>query len=156
MEFEGVIRETAATESKGEICNSILRSLPRWFGIEQAIVDYVKEVENLKTLVAEIDHQIAGFLSLQFHNPYTAEIHLIAVREPFHHRGIGRALILAAEACARNQGSEYFMVKTLGPSRPNPNYDRTRQFYLALGFRPLEELQGFWKGNPCLILVKRL
>jgi hypothetical protein len=51
---------------------------------------------------------------------------------------------------------EYLQVKTLGPSWPDPGYERTRRFYEARGFVPLEEIHGLWEHNPCLILVKRL
>jgi hypothetical protein len=37
---------------KSEICNHILRALPKWFGIEDAIVHYVREVESLPMLGA--------------------------------------------------------------------------------------------------------
>ena len=47
-------------------------------------------------------------------------------------------------------------VKTLGPTRPSEHYDRTRAFYAALGFQPLEEIHDLWPGNPCLIMVKPL
>jgi hypothetical protein len=47
-------------------------------------------------------------------------------------------------------------VKTLGPSRPDANYARTRLFYEASGFQPLEELHGLWGVNPCLIMIKVL
>ena len=48
-------------------------------------------------------------------------------------------------------------VKTLGPSHPSEHYAATRQFYVARGFRPLEELTEIWgEDNPCLIMVKRL
>jgi hypothetical protein len=43
------------------------------------------------------------------------------------------------------------------PSRfPDEGYARTREFYTALGFRPLEELPDLWPDNPCLIMVKSL
>ena len=71
-----------------------------------------------------------------------------------HRQGIGRALLDRAEAWLRGEIVEYLQVKTLGPSRPNENYDRTRTFYLAMGFRPLEELKTLWEGNPCLVMVK--
>jgi hypothetical protein len=46
-------------------------------------------------------------------------------------------------------------VKTLGPSRPDVGYDKTRAFYLAYGFRPLEEFPLLWDpANPALQLVK--
>ena len=52
---------------------------------------------------------------------------------------------------------EYLQVKTLGPSHPDENYASTRAFYLAMGFRPLEEFKHIWdEHNPCLIMVKKL
>lgn len=42
---------------------------------------------------------------------------------------------------------------------PNPdqNYERTRRFYLAAGFTPLEEFPDLWdERNPCLLMVKSL
>jgi len=63
---------------------------------------------------------------------------------------------VAAEAYLRDRGVEYLQVKTLGPSDPDPGYARTRAFYEARGFVPLEELHGLWEDNPCLLLVKRL
>jgi hypothetical protein len=68
----------------------------------------------------------------------------------------GRALIAAAEDYSRGKGSEYLMVKTLGPSRPNKDYESTRLFYEARGFRPLQEFNSIWQGIPCLIMVKSL
>ena len=51
----------------------------------------------------------------------------------------------------------YLQVKTLGPSRPDDEYERTRRFYEARGFVALEEMFGVWaEDNPMLILVKAL
>jgi hypothetical protein len=47
-------------------------------------------------------------------------------------------------------------VKTLGASRESEHYARTRRFYEARGFVPLEEFPNLWPGNPALQLVKRL
>ena len=81
----------------------------------------------------------------------------MAVRPEAHHGGIGRALVAAAETHARGLGVEYMQVKTLGPSRPDDGFARTRAFYEAVGYRPLEEFKQIWdKNNPCLVLVKRL
>jgi GNAT superfamily N-acetyltransferase len=81
----------------------------------------------------------------------------MAVRPEAHRRGIGRALVEAAESYARGLGVEYMQVKTLAASRPDEEYARTRTFYEALGFRPLEEFPRIWDAdNPCLVLVKRL
>lgn len=52
---------------------------------------------------------------------------------------------------------EFLHLKTLSDSDPDRHYAKTRAFYLAVGFRPLEELTALWgKDNPCLLMVKRL
>src|SRR5437764_8485039 len=79
----------------------------------------------------------------------------MGVRREQHRRGLGRSLVVAAEAWCRDRGIRYLHVKTLGPSRPDPGYDATRAFYEAVGFVALEELHGLWdEENPTLILVK--
>jgi GNAT superfamily N-acetyltransferase len=74
----------------------------------------------------------------------------------WHRRGIGRALVAALEADLIAVGVKFLQVKTLGPSSPDPGYERTRQFYASAGFEPLEETADLWPGNPCLIMIKAL
>lgn len=138
-------------------CEPIMRALPDWFGIEEAIVRYIKEVEQLPTFIACQNQQIIGFLSVKHHNSYSAEIHVLAVLQEMHRRGIGRRLLDQAETYLRAQSVEFLHLKTLSDSDPDLNYAKTRAFYLAVGFRPLEELTSLWgKDNPCLLMVKRL
>ena len=47
-------------------------------------------------------------------------------------------------------------VETLGPSRPDEGYARTRAFYESMGFHPLFELTYPALGNPLLYLLKTL
>jgi len=139
------------------VCAPLIRALPDWFGLEAAILNYEREIEQLPTYLAKADGQALGFLTLKQHTPYSAEILVMAVRRDAQRGGIGRALVAAAESHLQAQGVEYLQVKTLGPSNPDPGYAKTRAFYVALGFRPLEELRQVWdENNPCLILVKRL
>lgn len=142
----------------GEVneCEGILRSLPRWFGIEEAIVDYVRAVAAMETYVAERSGSIQGFLTLNSRSAASSEIHVMAVREELHGKGIGWALVEYAEKVLQGRGTQFLQVKTLGPSRPNAEYERTRAFYSALGFHPLEENNLWGPVNPCLILVKHL
>jgi len=75
----------------------------------------------------------------------------------WHRRGVGRMLVEEACVFARNQRARLLQVKTLGPSHPSEEYARTRAFYEALDFIPLEETTSFWGvDNPCLILVRIL
>jgi GNAT superfamily N-acetyltransferase len=143
--------------NQSAVCVPVLRALPDWFSIEQAILDYEREVGLLPTFLARSGGRVAGFLSLKQHNPFSAEIYVMAVRPEVHRHGMGRALVEAAEKHARHLGVEYMQVKTLGPSRQDEGYARTRTFYESLRFRPLEEFPRMWgEQNPCLIFVKRL
>jgi len=47
-------------------------------------------------------------------------------------------------------------VKTLAPSKPDVGYDKTRAFYLAYGFRPLEEFRLWDADNPALQMIKAI
>lgn len=142
---------------KSEVCESILRALPQWFGIEEALVQYIKDIEALPTLLASVDSENAGFLTIKQHNDYAAELYVMGIHSEFHRQGIGRALVNQAEEVLRQRGIEYWQVKTLAPSYPELYYARTRMFYLAMGFRPLEEFKEIWgKASPCLLMVKRL
>ncbi len=138
-------------------CLPILRALPDWFGIEAALSNYEKEIDRLPTFLACRSGGVLGFLSLKQHNPYSSEIYVMGVLPEAQRTGIGKALVERAEAHARGLGIEYLQVKTLGPSRPDESYARTRAFYQAMGFRPLEELTQIWNAeNPCLVMIKRL
>jgi ribosomal protein S18 acetylase RimI-like enzyme len=142
---------------QASVCSPILRALPEWFGIETALQQYERDIEALPTFLARAGEDVIGFLTVRRHFPAAAEILVMGVVPAAQGRGIGRALVAAAEAHLRLQGIEYLQVKTLGPSNPDPGYARTRAFYESLGFRPLEELKQIWdETNPCLILVKRL
>jgi GNAT superfamily N-acetyltransferase len=142
---------------QAEVCEPILRSLPDWFGIESALVQYVSDIEKLPTFLARDSEGVLGFLTIKQHNPFSAEVHVMGVLPKSHHRGVGRALMHAAQDWLRQQDVEYLQVKTLGTSHPEVHYAGTRAFYLAMGFRPLEELSQIWdENNPCLIMVKRL
>jgi len=137
-------------------CEEILRALPEWFGIESSIVQYVKDVQAMETWVAEDAERVVGFITLRRHSKRSVEIQVIAVLASHHGRGVGRALVEHVEPGLRREGVALFHVKTLGPSRPNEHYARTRGFYEHLGFVPLEENRLWGDVNPCLMLVKPL
>jgi ribosomal protein S18 acetylase RimI-like enzyme len=142
---------------QSNLCEPILRLLPEWFGIEAAILNYEKEIDGLPTFLAKSGEQVLGFLSVKQHYPESAEVYVMGVRPEARHGGIGRALMQEVESYLKSRGVEYLQVKTLGPANPDPAYAQTRAFYLAVGFRPLEEFDQIWdEHNPCLILVKRL
>jgi len=136
----------------------LLRALPDWFGIEQALRRYVDDARTKPTYLA-VDSgtsEAIGALLVTRHFPESAEMHVLAVDPEQHRRGIGTALARRFEEDMRADGVRLLEVKTLGPSFPDESYAKTLAFYRAIGYLPLEELQGFWDEEPCLILVKPL
>ena len=83
------------------VCESILRALPEWFGIEESLLDYAASVERMPTFVASIGGEAVGFLSIREHFPASSEIYVIAVHPAHHRRGVGRALVEAAATWLR-------------------------------------------------------
>ncbi len=145
------------TQNKAQICDDILRSLPEWFGLEESLRNYVEEAQSRPMFIAKEKDAITGFLSLTSHNEFTGEIHVMGIKKECHRKGIGKALVEYAIVYLSQRKYEFLTVKALSPSRDCPEYERTRKFYLALGFRPLEEFKTLWgKDNPCLFLVKHL
>jgi GNAT superfamily N-acetyltransferase len=144
--------EIASAAERSRICERVLRDLPDWFGIEEATTAYIRDVADLPTFAAGED----ALLSLKLHTPRAAEVYVMGVRRARHREGLGTALLEAAEEYLRGRGFEYLQVKTLGPSDDDEGYARTRAFYEARGFVPLEEIHGLWENNPCLLLVKAL
>jgi GNAT superfamily N-acetyltransferase len=138
----------------------LLRMLPRWFGIESSVVEYVAASRTVPAYLAwphgRQEAKPSGVLLAVRHFPSSAEIYLMAVDPACHRRGAGRALLTALEADLVSEGVEFLQVKTQGPSRPDDGYEKTRQFYTDVGFRPLEEIHGLWPGIPCLMMIKPL
>jgi GNAT superfamily N-acetyltransferase len=144
--------EVELPSERSRLCEHVLRDLPEWFGIEEATSAYIRDVAVLPTFGVGED----ALLSLKLHTTRAAEVYVMGVRRDQHGLGLGTALLRVAEDYLRARGFEYLQVKTLGPSRPDAGYARTRAFYEARGFVPLEELHELWEHNPCLLMVKRL
>jgi GNAT superfamily N-acetyltransferase len=142
------------TPSDIPACDTILHSLPDWFGIEEAIIRYVHHLESLDGYVAEEDGQVVGLIGLLRHNPQSVEIEVMAVRPEHRGKGIGRALVREVENSLKGQERVVLHTKTLSPSDPDTFYAETRAFWKAVGFIPLEENLLWGKENPCLMLVK--
>jgi GNAT superfamily N-acetyltransferase len=117
----------------------------------------VQAAATLPTLVARHASLDVGFITLAGRTRAAFEIVAMGVLPDWHRRGIGRALVEAGVRLAKSRAARLLQVKTLGASHPSEAYARTRAFYDALGFLPLEETICVWgEANPCLILVKPL
>ena len=151
------IRLVEEPEQKIEICTSILRALPSWFGIETSIADYAASTRSMPTWVAFDDEKPIGFVVLKKHNAYSVEISVMGVLNEYHRIGVGRELYERCEEYCVEQNVEFITVKTLDETIRSLPYAKTRRFYLAMGFRPLEVFPSHWnKDNPCLFMAKNL
>ena len=126
---------------KRELQQQLTALLPAWFGQEASNTKYAQQAEVLEGYVAELDGVRRGLLLLKKSSPRSAEIYWMGVDPSFHRSGIGRALVDAALAAARRSGVVYMFVATLHPNDPYEPYQRTRQFYQAMGFEYVLEEQ---------------
>ena len=151
------IIQITAPDEKSQICNNILRALPNWFGIEESILSYINDVRKMPFYCAYDGSQPVGFAAIKVHNPHTADIYVTGILESHHRRGIGRLLVQTCENFCRTHGMEFLTVKTLAATHPDPYYAQTRQFYEAVGFKPLEVFPLLWdENNPCLLMAKHI
>jgi GNAT superfamily N-acetyltransferase len=156
------------TLGRSDAAHDILEELPEWFGIDRFTHEYVEAAAKFPNYVAvaapeigpdagEIPFEdVLGVLLVDQRYPTSAEVHLLAVRRKHHREGIGRTLLQRVEDDLRAQGVRLLSVKTFGPSASDPDFDRTRAFYTACGFHPVEEFPDLWVDNPCLLMVKAL
>lgn len=139
------------------MCRQLLEELPDWFGVPEAIDEYVVNAERATGVVAIAEGREVGLLTLVRHTAFAAEIDVMAVERAYHRRGVGRAIVERAERLLAQDGVEYLQAKTLADTVVYEPYARTRAFYAACGFRPLQVFPDLWDPeNPVLQLVKRL
>jgi ribosomal protein S18 acetylase RimI-like enzyme len=142
---------------KSKICNSILRALPSWFGVESSIRNYTEQVQSMPFYAAVEGGDSIGFVALKIHNLFTAEICVMGVLTDYHRQKIGQKLLEHCEKYCTANKIEFLTVKTLDESRESNSYKNTRLFYQAMGFKPLEVFPLLWdKDNPCLFMVKSM
>ena len=138
-------------------CEAVLRSLPLWFGIEEALLMYARDSGKLPTFAIEDEGRVIGFLSLQEHFTVSWEVHCIAIAAEARNSGHGSKLLGHAESWLQERGGRFLQVKTLAASSESPGYAESRAFYAARGFLPLEVFPTLWSPrNPALLLVKYL
>jgi N-acetylglutamate synthase-like GNAT family acetyltransferase len=103
--------------------------------------------------VAAVLHDtVVGFLTLQRHFDYAAEITWMAVHVTHRHYGIGCALINRLCHDLTAEGGRLLLVLTVSPSHPGweppDGYQATRAFDQAMGFILARDLPGLWPTTP--------
>ncbi len=149
------VRIRLQMDGSGEVCRQVLATLPMWFGIPESVEDYIAAAEANPTVVASVDGRDVGLLTLVVHTECAAEIYVMGVRAERHRLGLGLAMLATAESWLAERGVEFLQVKTLSARREDAGYAKTRAFYVASGFRPLQEFPELWNpDNPALQMIK--
>lgn len=148
-----MIKQIFDKDEKRQITRHILEALPDWFGIPEAVEEYVEESAD-KLFFAAIENSApVGFLYLKETGSATVELHVMGVLKEYHRCGIGRSLVEAAKAGALKREYSFMQVKTVQMGRYD-DYDKTNLFYLSLGFKEFEVFPTLWDElNPCQIYV---
>lgn len=147
------IKQIDCDAVKEDIANSILKSLPDWFGIPEAVAEYSADSAGRPFFCALDGERPVGFLYLKETGPQTVELAVMGVLREYHRMGIGRKLFGAAKEKAGRMGYSFIQVKTVQMGRYDI-YDDTNRFYLSLGFTELEVFPNLWdECNPCQIYI---
>jgi GNAT superfamily N-acetyltransferase len=144
------VRRTSDTESSYRLA----AALPDYFNA--AGLEHMKsDLTGGELFGAYRTAEVIGFALYQEINPEAIELAWLAVRREQWSHGVGTRLVTESldllpshyRAC---------QVKTLASIVQYPPYERTRRFYVKLGFIPLEVVDpypGWAPGNPCQLMV---
>ena len=143
--------------SRESECEAVLRTLPKWFGIEPALLMYSRDSGLMPTFALVESDAMVGFLTLQEHFPTSWEIHCVAIKADARGQGHGSRLLAHAESWLACKGVRYLQVKTVAGTSASLAYAQTRKFYERRGFIPLEIFPTLWDArNPALQCIKAL
>src|ERR1700722_18148436 len=86
-----------APSGAGNICGTILTCLPAWFGMPDAVNDFVSVSDRSQTVIASLLGEDVGLHTLVKHSPYAADIYVMFVMPEHPRQGVGRAMLDYAE-----------------------------------------------------------
>jgi ribosomal protein S18 acetylase RimI-like enzyme len=113
------------------------------------------EASHYKFLVAEVGGQVAGYACWGpiLGTQASADLYWIAVHPRAQGKGVGAALLTAAEAAMAAAGRTRVYLET----STRAQYDPTRRFYLACGYEITAELADFYApGDGKAVFLKVL
>ena len=141
---------------------SLLRDTPEFtpaelIVAEEVIDSYLRDTEKSGyfTIVSVEGKTVNGYLCYG-PTPLTEgtwDLYWAAVSRNVRGKGIGKALWEIGEADIREQGGRLAVIETSS----KPNYESTRRFHEARGYKPVGSIADFYAvGDDKMIYVKRL
>lgn len=149
------IKEIKDEIQKQEIASSILKDLPKWFGLDESTKEYIESVKNYPMFSAFEENQAIGFYSVREENKDVLDMYVLGVIKKYHNKGVGTLLQNYVDNYALEQGYKYLMVLTLAKKANNEEYLQTRNFYLKMNYIDFYQDDNiFDANNPCQIMMK--
>ena len=153
----GRIQIIGPNVQRASACETVLRTLPKWFGIEPALLMYARDSATMPTFALVEEDAVVGFITLQEHFANAWEVHCLAITADARGQGHGSRLLAHVESWLAAKGVRFLQVKTVAATSPSVAYAQTREFYSRRGFVPVEIFPTLWDAhNPALQCIKAL
>jgi ribosomal protein S18 acetylase RimI-like enzyme len=140
----------------------ILQNTPEFTPIDVTVAGelldaYLEDPANSGyfVLVAEADSSVVGYICFgpTALTTGTWDVYWIAVARPEQGRGIGQALLAAAEAKMKEAQGRLILIETSS----KPEYEKTQRFYQSQRYEVISRIPDFYEpGDDKLTFLKRL
>jgi ribosomal protein S18 acetylase RimI-like enzyme len=129
--------------------------------VDEALADAVRAPDRYRFLVAEVESGVASAPRLAGYvcwglvplSDGVFDVYWIAVDPRLHGRGLGRALLRAAEDDAAREGGRMVLIETGGKA----SYAPTRAFYERAGYAEIARIPDFFRvGDDKVIYARRV
>ncbi len=109
--------------------------VPDWQAEQMRSLKTVCESDDIKKIVAEVDHTLVGFSAISFHpEDFLGQVYMIGVDPDHQKHGIGIALMEESLRIIKEAGFQLAMVETGG----DPGHESARRTYEKMGFQRYE------------------
>ena len=151
------VRAVKDPAERSQHCRALTALLPGWFALPEANEHYATGIAGLDCFGAfDATGTCRGLVALKPHFADALEVWWLAVDPGWHGRGVGTALMAAADGAARDLGRGDLIVMTLSPESDDSGYAATRAFYEARGFRPLIAMEHGPEDDPLMWMIRKL
>lgn len=138
---------------KMKVTADILNALQEWFELDDTREEYIRSNAGKAFFCAYENAKPVGFLYLNQTGKDTVELAVMGILKEYHRMGMGTALFEFAKSVVSDHGYSFIQVKTVARGK-YPEFDKTNDFYVSLGFKELEVFPTLWdEQNPCQIYI---
>jgi len=118
-----------------------------WSWVPQRVASSIRHPET-NVLVARVRARVAGF-GIMWYGPDEAHLNLFAVDRAHQRQGLGRRLLEWLERPARVAGLDRIVLEVRADNAG------ARAFYERLGYRALERIPGYYRGQETALRMER-